>query len=117
MSRGHDDKICSSCGRRFAWRRKWARDWEQVRYCSNACRRRGIDAADRDCESFLIAAVSAGRGRPVELGELAGARDEPERFRRAARRLAHQGRIELLQQGRVVDPAEIRGPVDARLAT
>ncbi len=31
-------KICARCGRPFSWRRKWARDWEQVRYCSEACR-------------------------------------------------------------------------------
>ncbi|MBM4455163.1 MAG: DUF2256 domain-containing protein [Verrucomicrobia bacterium] len=32
-------KICAHCGRPFAWRKKWARDWEKVRFCSNACRR------------------------------------------------------------------------------
>ena len=32
------EKICVACGRPFAWRRKWARDWDQVRYCSDACR-------------------------------------------------------------------------------
>ncbi|MGA7980606.1 MAG: DUF2256 domain-containing protein [Chromatiaceae bacterium] len=28
----------------FAWRRRWARCWDAVRYCSDACRRsrRGI---------------------------------------------------------------------------
>lgn len=31
-------KICLSCGRPFAWRKKWARDWAQVRYCSDRCR-------------------------------------------------------------------------------
>ncbi|SEV89648.1 hypothetical protein SAMN04515660_0754 [Luteibacter sp. 329MFSha] len=31
-------KTCASCGRPFTWRRKWARDWEQVRYCSDRCR-------------------------------------------------------------------------------
>jgi hypothetical protein len=31
-------KTCAACGRPFAWRRKWARDWENVRYCSDACR-------------------------------------------------------------------------------
>ncbi|WPZ36861.1 DUF2256 domain-containing protein [Thalassobaculum sp. OXR-137] len=31
-------KICAACGRPFAWRRKWARDWESVRYCSDRCR-------------------------------------------------------------------------------
>ncbi|MFY7849725.1 MAG: DUF2256 domain-containing protein [Bacteroidia bacterium] len=32
------EKICSVCGRPFAWRKKWARDWEQVKYCSDRCR-------------------------------------------------------------------------------
>lgn len=32
-------KICVTCDRPFTWRRKWVRDWEQVRYCSERCRR------------------------------------------------------------------------------
>ncbi|MQP65432.1 DUF2256 domain-containing protein [Niveispirillum sp. SYP-B3756] len=32
-------KICAHCDRPFTWRRKWARDWELVKYCSDACRR------------------------------------------------------------------------------
>ncbi|MFC7474555.1 DUF2256 domain-containing protein [Dankookia sp. GCM10030260] len=32
------EKTCAACGRAFAWRRKWARDWDSVRYCSDACR-------------------------------------------------------------------------------
>lgn len=31
-------KLCRACGRPFAWRRKWARDWERVLYCSDRCR-------------------------------------------------------------------------------
>lgn len=31
-------KPCAACGLPFTWRRKWARDWEQVRYCSDRCR-------------------------------------------------------------------------------
>ncbi|MCE2881994.1 MAG: DUF2256 domain-containing protein [Planctomycetaceae bacterium] len=34
-------KVCASCHRPFEWRRKWKRDWAQVKYCSDACRRRG----------------------------------------------------------------------------
>ena len=33
------EKTCEVCGRSFVWRRKWARDWEQVRYCSERCQR------------------------------------------------------------------------------
>jgi hypothetical protein len=31
-------KTCAACGRPFTWRKKWAASWEQVRYCSDACR-------------------------------------------------------------------------------
>ncbi|WP_420406423.1 DUF2256 domain-containing protein [Nisaea sp.] len=33
------EKTCSVCQRPFAWRRKWARVWDEVRYCSERCRR------------------------------------------------------------------------------
>ena len=34
-------KECLSCGRPFVWRKKWERDWESVKFCSDACRQRG----------------------------------------------------------------------------
>jgi len=34
-------KICLTCGRPFSWRKKWERDWENVRYCSDRCRTAG----------------------------------------------------------------------------
>ncbi|MBC8271113.1 MAG: DUF2256 domain-containing protein [Gammaproteobacteria bacterium] len=33
-------KICVSCNRPFAWRKKWAKDWQNVKYCSKQCRGR-----------------------------------------------------------------------------
>lgn len=39
------EKTCAACGRPFAWRKKWARDWEQVRFCSDACRSGRYSAA------------------------------------------------------------------------
>ena len=33
------EKTCPVCRRPFAWRRKWARCWDEVRYCSERCRR------------------------------------------------------------------------------
>ncbi|MEL0011012.1 MAG: DUF2256 domain-containing protein [Bacteroidota bacterium] len=32
-------KICPVCERPFTWRKKWKKDWDQVRYCSERCRR------------------------------------------------------------------------------
>ncbi|WP_397544724.1 DUF2256 domain-containing protein [Roseovarius salis] len=36
---GLPTKTCAVCGRPFAWRRKWAKVWHEVRYCSQRCRR------------------------------------------------------------------------------
>nr|WP_298842243.1 DUF2256 domain-containing protein [uncultured Roseobacter sp.] len=32
-------KTCAVCGRPFSWRKKWEKVWEEVRYCSDTCRR------------------------------------------------------------------------------
>ncbi|MEM0942810.1 MAG: DUF2256 domain-containing protein [Pseudomonadota bacterium] len=32
-------KTCATCGRPFTWRKKWERVWDEVRYCSERCRR------------------------------------------------------------------------------
>ncbi|MBM3885063.1 MAG: DUF2256 domain-containing protein [Gemmatimonadetes bacterium] len=44
-------KTCEACGRPFTWRKKWERDWDQVRYCSDACRRRGASTDRRSARS------------------------------------------------------------------
>ncbi|MEO1091611.1 MAG: DUF2256 domain-containing protein [Pseudomonadota bacterium] len=44
-------KTCPVCHRPFAWRKKWARAWADVVYCSARCRRgdksEGVRPADR----------------------------------------------------------------------
>ncbi|MFQ3585076.1 MAG: DUF2256 domain-containing protein [Cyanobacteriota bacterium] len=31
-------KMCLTCGRPFTWRKKWAKCWQEVKYCSDRCR-------------------------------------------------------------------------------
>ncbi|MFN8831047.1 MAG: DUF2256 domain-containing protein [Labrys sp. (in: a-proteobacteria)] len=40
-------KVCVVCQRPFTWRKKWSKVWDEVRYCSDACRgkRQGRGAA------------------------------------------------------------------------
>ncbi|MCG7492502.1 DUF2256 domain-containing protein [Thalassobius sp. Cn5-15] len=40
MARKSDlpEKLCPVCQRPFTWRKKWARVWDDVRYCSARCR-------------------------------------------------------------------------------
>ena len=35
---GFEPKICERCGLKFEWRKKWARDWANVKYCSQKCK-------------------------------------------------------------------------------
>jgi hypothetical protein len=34
-------KPCAACGLAMSWRRHWAKNWAAVKYCSEACRRKG----------------------------------------------------------------------------
>ncbi|MEE4244040.1 MAG: DUF2256 domain-containing protein [Kangiellaceae bacterium] len=31
------EKTCVVCERPFTWRKKWQRDWDNVKYCSKRC--------------------------------------------------------------------------------
>jgi hypothetical protein len=41
------EKLCTQCGRPFAWRKKWERAWDEVRYCSDRCRAEAKTARGR----------------------------------------------------------------------
>jgi hypothetical protein len=32
------EKTCAVCGRPMVWRKRWARVWDEVKYCSDRCR-------------------------------------------------------------------------------
>ena len=49
-----EPKTCQSCGRTIEWRKKWERDWDQVRYCSASCRKRGVSDVDRRLEQTIL---------------------------------------------------------------
>ena len=113
---------CASCGRRIEWRAKWARDWESVRWCSDACRRHGVTEQDRTLESTILDLLRArARGATICPSDAARAvggddwRPLMETARRAARRLVVAGRAEITQGGRVVDPSTAKGPIRVRL--
>ena len=32
-------KVCVHCNRPFTWRKKWEKVWDEVKYCSDKCRK------------------------------------------------------------------------------
>ena len=114
-------RICASCGRRFEWRRRWKTSWDEVRYCSKRCRRRGVTKNDRRLEAAILELLDGRAGGSTICPSEAARRTAPERWRelmeptrRAARRLAAAGRVEILQRGARVDPSSARGPIRIR---
>lgn len=33
------EKICIQCNKPFSWRKKWERNWNEVRFCSLKCKK------------------------------------------------------------------------------
>ena len=119
------EKTCTRCGRTFSWRKRWARDWDSIRFCSDRCRRLRIGAKDRALESAILDMLShRARGATLCPSEAARAvfgsdSDEwkaaMESTREAARRLVAEGRLVITQGGKVVDPSRARGAIRLRL--
>jgi hypothetical protein len=130
----HRDKICKTCGRAFSWRKKWERDWDIIRYCSDACRGHRPGTRETELEAAILNLL-AERGRDkticpseaakrVATAEAGTGRVPPqtawqplmEPARAAARRLVAQGKIVITQHGQVVDPSHAKGPIRLRLS-
>ena len=48
------EKVCERCGRTMQWRAKWARNWNEVKYCSDACRKQHLTAVDTALEDAIL---------------------------------------------------------------
>jgi hypothetical protein len=116
------EKSCEACGRTITWRRKWARDWDAVRFCSDACRRQRVSPTDRALQQALLDLLAhRARGATVCPSEAALAvggeqdwRPLMEPSRAAARRLVARGEVEITQGGKVVDGSTAKGPIRVR---
>ena len=115
------EKVCERCGRTMQWRAKWARNWNEVKYCSDACRKQRLTAVDTALEDAILQLLNA-RARdasicPSEAARAVGGESwqslmEPARM--AARRLVAQEKVQITQGGKVVDPSRAKGPIRIR---
>ncbi len=121
-------KTCAVCGRTVEWRKKWAKNWDEVKYCSDGCRKRKIRPVDTDLDSAILElldqrAVGA-TICPSEAAKLVGKRtgmaddgwrELMEPARQAARRLVATDQVCITQKGMVVDASTAKGPIRIRL--
>ena len=114
-------KPCERCGRTMQWRAKWAKNWDEVKYCSDACRKQRLTAVDTALEQAIVELLNT-RARdasicPSEAARVVGGESwqslmEP--ARKAARRLVAQEKVQITQGGKVVDPSRAKGPIRIR---
>lgn len=105
------------------WRKAWAKNWDEVRYCSGACQKRKVRPVDRELEAAIVELLQKRKGGatmcPSEAAKAVapdGWRELMEPARNAARRLVADGRVVITQQGKVVDPSTAKGPIRVRFA-
>lgn len=111
-------KNCVVCGRTIEWRKKWERNWDDLRYCGEKCRRNRLTDADHELQSAIVDLLSA-RARtsticPSEAAKAVdsdGWRDLMPQARNAARRLVDADEVVITQGGRAVDPSTAKGPI------
>lgn len=103
------------------WRAAWSAVWDEVRYCSAACRSRKVTPKDRELEAAILALLAQRAAKetisPSDAARAVGGdawRELEEPARRAARRLVAAGAVDIIQGGRVVDPSSARGPIRIR---
>ncbi len=118
------EKVCVQCGRSFEWRKKWEKNWNEIKYCSDRCR--GESRGKGKSESIMfqnqilaLLKLRAG-GKTICPSEILPQEQKQnpavmEQVRQAARLLAHEGVIEITQGGKPVDPDSFRGPIRLRL--
>jgi hypothetical protein len=118
-------RMCQGCGRTITWRKKWARCWHQITWCSDRCRRRRLRPVDAELEVAILTLLErCARGAticPSQAARLVAGGDEDdwrplmEPVRSAARRLCARGTLDILQRGKPVAPSTARGPIRLRL--
>ncbi|MCZ8342422.1 MAG: DUF2256 and DUF3253 domain-containing protein [Leptospira sp.] len=110
-------KICLVCGRSFEYRKKWEKVWDEVLYCSDACRRNKSKEAKLDYENTILSILkSKPKHSSICPSEVLDSNDKTNKYkmelvRRAARRLAHTGQITITQKRKAVDPDSFKGPI------
>jgi len=122
QNNNQESKVCSSCGRRFDYQKRWEKNWESVKYCGKSCRREKLEKRDLLLETTILEMLAQrDKGKTICPSEVLPEvnmeinSELMERCRRAARRLVARGQLKITQKGQVVDASAFKGPIRLRL--
>lgn len=113
-----ESKICESCGRTIEYRKKWEKNWNSIKYCSDECRKNknNFDYSEQILnllkQRALTSSICPSEVLPIEQKQ---DHQMMEHVRRSARKLAHADLIEITQKGKPVDPENFKGPIRLKL--
>ncbi len=113
-----ESKICLSCGREMTYRKKWEKNWDEVKYCSDECRRNKNKYDFR--ETILNALNQATTKSILSVEDVIKTLDSTtpdtvEHIRRSVRLLYHEKKIEVLQNNKIIDGGNFKGAISFRL--
>ena len=120
MRTARTSKVCASCGRAFTWRKKWAKNWEQVRYCSTRCRSKGtILPQDPLIQAVFDALKRVPSKRACTVDAIEQALHEQghsaQQTRVALRTMIHAGQISSMEGNKRIAPERLKGNSTLRL--
>jgi hypothetical protein len=118
-----ETKTCAVCGRVMQWRKAWAKNWGEVKYCSDSCRKKRNAKTSEPLETAILSLLALRADDasicPSEAARLVGGDDWQELMepaRSAARRLQDRGEVLITQKGKPIDPSTAKGPIRIRKA-
>lgn len=111
-------KICQLCGRVIEPRKKWKNNWDEIKFCSEKCRKnKNTFNYENQIMNLLKARGFDKTICPSEVlpNELKKNKEVMEQVRQSARKLVAKGDILITQGGHAVDPSTAKGAIRLKL--
>lgn len=103
-----DHKTCKACGRDFQWRKKWANNWEDVKFCSKACSNMNLESLEILKALLLNTIRSSNDG--ITLDQIKVNYDK-KLIHSALRLLEIEGKVELFKANKKIKAQNLNGNI------
>ena len=108
-------KHCLSCGRPFSEQKRWEKNWDEVKYCSQKCRTNKWDKKFKDLAQFILNNGHLNNHEIEENYFQKKNKNSSEIVKSVCRRLHLSGEITILQKGKPISSTNFRGKYDIKI--